>query len=237
MSYVRLPLFLTPQEAAMRLLRYGTALLALLTAVSLLIATPAVAAGPTVRGGDRVYSSSGGSCAIGFNAHGGGTQRYGLLPGGCGGTGTTWYADSALTVPIGTTAASSFPGGGWALIQYNATVNAPGEISIGGAGYPITGAASPVVGGRVCLATPTSGTRCGTVTAVNLTINAGSGAYTGVFAANLCVEAGTAPGTPSFSGSTGVGVLIGSSGNCATGGTSYHLPVVQALNSFGLSLV
>lgn len=220
----------------MRLLRYVSALFALLTAVSLLVATPAVAAGPTIRGGDRVYSSSGGSCVIGFNAHGGGTQRYGLLPGGCGGAGTTWYADSALTVPIGTTAASSFPGG-WGLIQYNATVNAPGEISIGGVGYPITGAASPVVGGRVCLAAPTTGTRCGTVTAVNLTINVGGGTYTGVFAANLCVEAGTAPGTPSFSGSAGVGVLIGGSGNCVTGGTSYHLPVVQALNSFGLSLV
>ncbi|MFD7510638.1 S1 family peptidase [Streptomyces sp. NPDC059853] len=220
----------------MRLSRYGSALFALLTTALLLgAAAPAAATATTVRGGDRVYSAAA-TCVVAFNARDGGAQRYGLLPGGCGGPGTTWYADPGLTVPVGTTSASSFPGGGWSLLRYAPTVTAPGEISGGGVPQPIVSAAPPAVGGRVCLAGPTTGLRCGTVTAVNQTINVGGAVYTGVFRTDLCVEPGTGPGAPAFSGSTGLGMLIGGSGNCATGGVSYYLPLVQALSAFGLTL-
>ena len=33
-----------------------------------------------------------------------------------------------------------------------------------------------------------------------------------------------------------LGMLIGGSGSCATGGISYYLPLVQALGAFGLTL-
>lgn len=219
----------------MRWPRYGSMLFALLTTTLLLGATPAAATATTVRGGDRVYSAAG-ACVVGFNTQDGSAQRYGLLPGGCGGPGTAWYADPGFTVPVGTTTASSFPGGGWSLLRYAPAVTAPGEISVSGLPQPISSAATPTVGSRACVAGPTTGLRCGTVTAVNQTINVGGAVYTGLFRTDVCVDPGTGPGTPAFSGSTGLGMLIGGSGSCATGGISYYLPLVQALGAFGLTL-
>ncbi len=189
-----------------------------------------------VRGGDTLYSG-GIRCTVGFNARSG-SVLYALLPGRCAQGAHTWYADAALTVPVGVTAGVSFPGNDYASIRYtNTTVAHPGEVSLGpGAGVrDITGAANPVVGQSVCHAGRTSGHRCGTVQAVNLTVNYGGGAVYGLFRSTICSEPGDAGG-PAFAGSTALGIIVGSVGNCGAGGHTYYQPVTKWLAAYGLSV-
>ncbi|MEV0695845.1 S1 family peptidase, partial [Streptomyces sp. NPDC050388] len=109
-------------------------LTAVLTALAAVFLTaPAASAAPTaVRGGDTLYGNGGARCTVAFNALGGSTY-YGILAGHCAGTSTTWYADSARTVPVGTTAGYSFPRNDYGLVRYtNTALSYPGEINLGG---------------------------------------------------------------------------------------------------------
>ncbi|GAA2286562.1 hypothetical protein GCM10010415_66480 [Streptomyces atrovirens] len=189
-----------------------------------------------VRGGDTLYST-GIRCTVGFNARSGSTL-YALVPGRCAQGARTWYADAALTIVVGVTAGVSFPGNDYASVRYtNTAVAYPGEVSLGpGAGTrDITDAANPVVGQSICHVGRTTGYRCGTVQAVNVTINYGGGAVHGLFRSNLCSEPGDTGG-PAFSGGTALGIIVGGSGNCGSGGFTYYQPVVEWLSAYGLSV-
>ncbi|MFF8633944.1 S1 family peptidase [Streptomyces pilosus] len=197
---------------------------------------PGRQASVAVRGGDTLYSATT-RCTVGFNARSG-TVVYALLPGRCAQGARTWYADAALTVPVGVTGGVSFPGNDYASIRYtNTAVAYPGEVSLGaGAGVrDITGAAHPVVGQSICHVGRVSGHRCGTVQAVNVTVNYGGGVVHGLFRSTICSEPGDAGG-PAFSGSTALGIIVGSGGNCASGGHTYYQPVTEWLAAYGLSV-
>ncbi|MFJ3981187.1 S1 family peptidase [Streptomyces fungicidicus] len=189
-----------------------------------------------VRGGDTLYSA-GARCTVGFNARSGSTL-YALVPGRCAQGSNTWYADPALTVAVGVTTGVSFPGNDYASIRYtNTAVTYPGEVSLGaGAGTrDITNVANPVVGQSICHVGRTTGYRCGTVQAVNLTVNYGGGIVYGLFRSSICSEPGDAGG-PAFSGGTALGIIVGSSGNCSSGGVTYYQPVTEWLSAYGLSI-
>lgn len=214
------------------------ALTALATLAAVLLAAPAASAAPSaVRGGDRLYGDSGAVCTVGFNARRG-DAYYGLVAGHClvGGD-TTWYADPALTVPVGTTAGHSFPGNDYGIVRYtNSALSYPGEVNLGGVLRDITGAANVRVGQSVCHAGRTSGLHCGTVTALNATINYGGGYVVyGLIQTNACVEPGDSGG-PAFSGTLAVGLILGGNGNCSIGGTTFHQPVTEVLAAYGLAL-
>ncbi|MFD9541516.1 S1 family peptidase [Streptomyces sp. NPDC060022] len=190
-----------------------------------------------VRGGDVIYSNAGTRCTVGFNARSGNTL-YGLVTGRCAQGATNWYADAGLSVFVGTTASASFPGDDYALVRYSSSsVVFPGEVSLGTAGrvQDITGAASPTVGQSVCHVGRVTGYRCGTVTAVNVTVSYPEGTVSGLFRSNICSEPGDVGG-PAFAGSTALGVIVAISGNCAAGGATYYQPVVEWLSVYGLSL-
>ncbi|MEU0955497.1 S1 family peptidase [Streptomyces niveus] len=190
-----------------------------------------------VRGGNLIYSSSGARCTVGFNARTSATF-FGLVSGRCAQGTSNWYADAALTVFIGTTAGSSFPGNDYALVRYinSSTVAFPGEVALGSGGnQDITGAANPTVGQSLCHVGRTTGVRCGTVTAVNVTVNYPEGSVSGLFRSNICSEPGDAGG-PAFSGGTALGIIVASSGNCSSGGVTYYQPVVEWLSVYGLSI-
>ncbi|MFH8469177.1 S1 family peptidase [Streptomyces sp. NPDC017991] len=189
-----------------------------------------------VRGGDTLYSTVG-RCTVGFNARSGSTM-YAFVSGRCAQGATTWYADAALTVGVGVTAGVSFPGNDYASVRYtNTAVSYPGEVSLGaGAGTrDITGAANPVVGQSICHVGRVGGYRCGSVQAVNVTVNYGGGVVSGLFRSTICSEPGDTGG-PAFSGGTALGVIVGGSGNCSSGGVTYYQPVVEWLSAFGLSI-
>ncbi|MFF1444344.1 S1 family peptidase [Streptomyces sp. NPDC058295] len=222
----RLPL-LTAVSAALALL------------VSLLLGAVPATAGPqavAVRGGDVLYGGNGTVCLVGFNARGGSTY-YALLAGRCATGETTWYADAARTVQVGVTAVVSFPGDDYGLVRYTTTaVSYPGEVSLGGGSVrDITGAAAPRIGQSVCHVGRAAGVRCGTVNALNVTVNYGGGTVSGLFRSTVCPEPGD-QGGPAFSGTTALGLVVGGSGGCAAGGTTYYQPVVRILSAYGLSL-
>ncbi|MET9552157.1 S1 family peptidase [Streptomyces sp. NPDC006645] len=199
--------------------------------------TTSTAKAVEVRGGSVIYSNAGTRCTVGFNARGG-SAYFGLLSGRCAQGATNWYADPALTVFVGTTSGSGFPGGDHGIVRYTTStaVTFPGEVTLGGSGsQDITGAANPAVGQSLCHAGRTSGIRCGVVTAVNLSVSFPEGIVTGVFSSNICAEPGDVGG-PAFSGSTALGVILGGNGNCSSGGTTFYQPVVEWLSAYGLTL-
>ncbi|MFH0244849.1 S1 family peptidase [Streptomyces sp. HK10] len=224
----------------------ATALALLAALATVFLGVPAASAAPAsaapaaltvVRGGDVLYGIDGRHCTVAFNARGGG-EFYGLVAGHCmSEQAITWYADAARTVPVGTTAARSFPGNDYGLIRYtNTLLSYPGVVNLGGGVVQdITGAASPRVGQSVCHVARAGGLHCGTVTAVNVTVNYGGGVVYGLFSSNACSEPGDTGG-PAFSGTTALGVVVGGSGNCTYGGVTYHQPVAWVLAAYGLSL-
>ena len=97
----------------------------------------------------------------------------------------------------------------------------------------ITGPATPSVGQRVCSVGRTTGMHCGTVLGLNATVNYGAdGIVTGLIDTNLCSEPGDSGG-PLFSGSTAHGIVSGGSGNCSSGGETFHQPILEPLNVYG----
>ncbi|MCK1796151.1 S1 family peptidase [Streptomyces sp. XM4193] len=192
------------------------------------------AAVDAVRGGQTLFTG-GGRCMVAYNATDG-SDYFGLMAGHCGTAGTQWYADAGLTVPVGTTHAAQFPGSSWSVVRYtNPDLDYPSEVVGGGAPVRVTGAGSPSVGQSVCRFGSTTGHLCGTVLALNQTINYPEGAVTGLFSTNICAEPGDSGG-PVLAGGTALGILVGGSGNCATGGRTYYQPVVPVLSTLGLTI-
>ncbi|MFE1921104.1 S1 family peptidase [Streptomyces asoensis] len=192
---------------------------------------------PTIRGGTVLYAATGAQCVVGFNAVNG-VNHYAVMTGHCSGThATTWYADAARTVPVGVTAGASYPIDDYGVVRYTTgALILPGDIALGGGAYQdITGAANPTIGRSVCHVGRTSGVHCGTVTAVNVTVNYAEGTVYGLFRSTACSEAGDI-GAPAYSGSTALGFAVGSSGNCSSGGVTYYQPVAEVLSVFGLTL-
>jgi streptogrisin B len=218
--------------AARPAVRRCTAALIALAAVA---AFAAVAGGtaegavrPQVSAGDTVYSGSGTACRAEVNARAGSTY-YVILPGHCTQGTSAWYTDAALTTYIGPTVGSSFPGNDYGLVRYdNPAVPHPGS------GF--TSAGSAYVGERVCRRSPVSGLHCGTVTALNATINYGGGqVVSGLIATTVCTAPGDTGGLL-YAGTAALGVFAGGSGNCTAGGSSYYQPLAEVLAAYGLSL-
>ncbi|SHN09022.1 S1 family peptidase [Actinacidiphila paucisporea] len=210
--------------------RSGLAAVALAATLAASAPTAAAASAPRpeVSVGDLVYSGNGTACRVQVNARGG-TVYYMILPGHCTQGTSAWYTTAALTTYIGPTVATSFPGNDYGLVRYdNPAVPHPGS------GFKSAGSA--YVGEQVCSRSTVSGLHCGTVTALNATVNyGGGGVVSGLIATTVCTEPGD-PGGVLFSGSTALGLFSGGSGNCASGGTGYYQPLTEVLAACGLSL-
>lgn len=222
-------------------------MLAVLGALLTLLAPPAAAApaapsaappgtaATELRGGDALYGTSY-SCTLGFNAVRDGAS-YGIIPGHCADLGGDWYADAQRTVPVGVTEGVSFPGNDYAVIGYTSTsVSYPGEVrGSGGAPVDVAGATDPAPGMALCHYGRVSGYHCGTLRQIGLTVNFPEGTVSGLFSANICSEPGDTGG-PAFSGGKAVGIIVGSTGDCTSGGTTYYQPVKEILAAYGLTI-
>ncbi|EPH42701.1 S1 family peptidase [Streptomyces aurantiacus] len=217
-----------------QVLTVALATLALLVAPAGGAAAAGQAAAGVIRGGDLLYSSGGSRCPVSFNAANS-TRFYGIMPGHCASVGSRWFADPGLTIHVGVTEVSVFPGNDYALIRYtNPDYSYPSVVAAGSQSIRIDRAAHPAVGQRVCQAGRSTGLRCGVVQSVNNTINFPEGVVNGVFRSTLCAEPGDMGGGPAFSGNTALGFGIGGSGNCSSGGTTFHQPVAPVLAAHGL---
>ncbi|WP_084963686.1 S1 family peptidase [Thermoactinospora rubra] len=190
---------------------------------------------PFIQGGDAIYTGSS-RCSLGFNVRSGSTYYF-LTAGHCTNIGSTWYANSARTVVLGTRAGSSFPGNDYGIVRYtNTSIAKPGSVNLyNGSSRDITGAGNAYVGQSVQRSGSTTGLHGGTVTALNATVNYPQGTVYGMIRTTVCAEPGDSGG-PLFSGTTALGLTSGGSGNCRSGGTTYFQPVVKALNAYGVSV-
>ncbi|MGY0066416.1 S1 family peptidase [Streptomyces sp. QTS137] len=185
-----------------------------------------------IQGGDAIYSSSG-RCSLGFNVRSSSGVEYFLTAGHCTAGSSTWYSNSARTSVIGSTAGSSFPGNDYGIVRYSGSVSRPGTAN----GVDITRAATPSVGTTVIRDGSTTGTRSGRVTALNATVNYGSGqVVSGLIQTTVCAEPGDSGGSLYGSNGTAYGLTSGGSGNCSSGGTTFFQPVTEALSAYGVSV-
>ncbi|MEH1014753.1 S1 family peptidase [Micromonospora sp. CPCC 206060] len=217
-----------------RRLRPLLATLCTLVAAVLLPAVPAAAAGD-VRGGDLFRTGAGYRCMVSFSVVGQVTPFNGFLTAGhCGQAGDAVYTPGGEL--MGYFAASSFPGNDYALVQLNPGWTPRGEVRTGAGTVAVKGATSAAVGASVCKYGSTTGWRCGTIQAKNMTVHYPEGVIYGLTRTSVCAEAGDSA-APFMSGNQAQGILVGSSGNCSSGGTSYFQPVGEALSAYGVRLV
>ncbi|WP_283135810.1 alpha-lytic protease prodomain-containing protein [Rhizohabitans arisaemae] len=185
-----------------------------------------------VRGGDAYYM--GGRCSVGFSVTKAGSQGGFVTAGHCGNVGTATQGHNR--VAQGTFRGSSFPGNDYAWVEVNTQWTPRGVVNAYGAGIlPITGSQQQVVGASICRSGSTTQYRCGTISQHNTSVTYPEGTITGVTRTTVCAEPGDSGG-PYFSGSQAQGVTSGGSGNCTSGGTTYHQPVNEILSAYGLTL-
>lgn len=186
-----------------------------------------------IRGGDAYYMGGGGRCSVGF-AVTRGTQHGFATAGHCGRAGT---ATSGFNqVAQGTFQASTFPGRDTAWVLANANwTSTPYVKGAGGQNVQVTGSVQQPVGASVCRSGSTTGWHCGTIQQHNTSVTYPEGTITGVTRTSVCAEPGDSGGS-SISGSQAQGVTSGGSGDCRTGGTTYHQPLNPLLQAYGLTL-
>jgi streptogrisin C len=169
-------------------------------------------------------------CTAGFAATGG-SGGYLIAGPGCGTTGTTVYSNGVVVGPIVAGPTTS----GATLVHVTNTASWTLVGWVGGA-TPFTGSTQAPVGATVCLIGVGTGTHCGAIQARNLTVNFPGGVLTGLTKTTVCPDPASMAVT-FVAGTQAQGVLVGGSGNCTSGGTTYFAPVSPILAQNGLQLL
>ncbi|GGQ07397.1 S1 family peptidase [Streptomyces roseolilacinus] len=180
-------------------------------------------------GGDPYYTGNV-RCSIGFSVHGGF-----VTAGHCGSPGAAVHGwDRSY---IGTFQGSSFPENDYAWVSVGSgwwTV----PVVLGWGTVPdqlVRGSAEAPVGASVCRSGSTTRWHCGAVLAKNETVNYSQGAVRQMTKTSVCAEPGDSGGS-FISGDQAQGVTSGGWGNCSGGGQTWHQPVNEILNRYGLRL-
>lgn len=191
-------------------------------------AAPTTFAAGTV-GGDPYYTGNV-RCSIGFSVYGGF-----VTAGHCDQhTGSVYGWDRSY---VGNFQGSSFPdndyawvnvGSGWWTVP---VVLGWGTVS----DQLVRGSNVAPVGSSVCRSGSTTHWHCGTVLAMNETVNYSQGAVHQMTKTSVCAEPGDSGGS-FISGDQAQGVTSGGWGNCSSGGETWFQPVNEILNRYGLTL-
>ncbi|MBE8470516.1 S1 family peptidase [Streptomyces justiciae] len=180
-------------------------------------------------GGDPFYTGNV-RCSIGFSVYGGF-----ITAGHCDQhTGAVYGWDRSY---IGNFQGSSFPdndyawvnvGSGWWTVP---VVLGWGTVS----DQLVRGSNVAPVGSSICRSGSTTHWHCGTVLAMNETVNYSQGAVHQMTKTSVCAEPGDSGGS-FISGDQAQGVTSGGWGNCSSGGETWFQPVNEILNRYGLTL-
>uniref|UniRef100_UPI0035B32057 alpha-lytic protease prodomain-containing protein n=1 Tax=Streptomyces sp. ODS05-4 TaxID=2944939 RepID=UPI0035B32057 len=185
-----------------------------------------------LRGGDAFHIGNG-RCSVGFSVVTGSRQGF-VTAGHCGDAGdaTTGFNKVAQ----GSFQASAFPGEDMAWVEANADWKAtPYVKGQGGANVEVGGSTEALVGASICRSGSTTGWHCGTVEQHDTSVSYLEGTVRGLTRTTVCAEPGDSGGSY-VSGAQAQGVTSGGSGDCTSGGTTYHQPVNPMLKEFGLTL-
>lgn len=180
-------------------------------------------------GGDPYYTGNV-RCSIGFSVSGGF-----VTAGHCGqaGAAVSGWDGSA----IGNFQGSSFPGDDYAWVSVgNGWWTVPVVIGWGTVSDQLVrGSAEAPIGASICRSGSTSHWHCGNVLATNETVNYSQGAVYQMTKTSVCAEPGDSGGS-FISGDQAQGVTSGGWGDCSSGGETWHQPINEILNRYGLTL-
>ncbi|MDT0437297.1 MULTISPECIES: S1 family peptidase [Streptomyces] len=193
------------------------------------VATPARTFAAGTVGGDPYYTGNV-RCSIGFSVYGGF-----VTAGHCGqaGAGVSGWDGSY----IGSFQGSSFPGDDYAWVSVGSgwwtvpVVLGWGTVS----DQLVRGSNVAPVGTSICRSGSTSHWHCGSVLALNDTVNYSQGAVYQMTKTSVCAEPGDSGGS-FISGDQAQGVTSGGWGNCSSGGETWFQPINEILNRYGLRL-
>ncbi|MFF9351670.1 alpha-lytic protease prodomain-containing protein [Streptomyces sp. NPDC014734] len=180
-------------------------------------------------GGDPYYTGNV-RCSIGFSVYGGF-----VTAGHCGQAGAEvrgWDGSA-----IGNFQGASFPGDDYAWVGVgNGWWTVPVVLGWGTVSDQLVrGSAEAPIGASVCRSGSTSHWHCGNVLATNETVNYSQGAVHQMTKTSVCAEPGDSGGS-FISGDQAQGVTSGGWGDCAGGGETWHQPVNEILDRYGLTL-
>ncbi|MFJ2091030.1 S1 family peptidase [Streptomyces sp. NPDC087901] len=180
-------------------------------------------------GGDPYYTGNV-RCSIGFSVYGGF-----VTAGHCGQAGASvsgWDGSG-----IGNFQGSSFPDNDYAWVSVgNGWWTVPVVLGWGTVSDQLVrGSAVAPVGASICRSGSTSHWHCGNVLATNETVNYSQGAVHEMTKTSVCAEPGDSGGS-FISGDQAQGVTSGGWGNCSSGGETWHQPINEILNRYGLTL-
>ncbi|RBQ14107.1 S1 family peptidase [Spongiactinospora rosea] len=178
--------------------------------------------------GGAAYYIGSSRCSIGFSATRGGTPGF-VTAGHCGRTG------ARTTQPTGTFVGSVFPGSDYAYVSAPGNTSTPYVRGSGGQNVTVRGSTQASVGASICRSGSTTGWRCGTIQQHNTSVTYSQGTVRGVTRTSACAQPGDSGGS-FISGNQAQGVTSGGSGNCSSGGTTFHQPVNPILSAYGLTL-
>jgi streptogrisin C len=187
---------------------------------TLLIAlTLSLTAAIPLEAGTPLTSSTGARCVNGFNLDG-----HLVVSASCAGAGATVRGPGGGTIGPVIAARATY-----SIVKI--TDPTMWDQLPRAAGTTITGSTEAPVGGTVCMVSPTTGRRCGTVTAKNATVTFPGGTVTGLTRTTLCAEPGD-HWAAIISGTQAQGHVLGGSG-CST----YFQPINRILTAEGLTLL
>lgn len=199
----------------------------------------------TLLGGSEYLSNDGANyyyCSVGFAVTRQGEQGF-ATAGHCGAAGDrAFVAVNRRTVSqIGAFAASNFPGSdrAWVSVANSHTLQ-PVVDGYNGADIPVRGSTEAPVGAAVCRSGRTTGLKCGTIEAKNVTVQYPDATVNGLTQVKVCAEGGDSGGPFITSPGQGQGVLSGGNYSCkgkqASLATSYFQPLNPLLQGYGLTL-
>ncbi|WP_224369535.1 ricin-type beta-trefoil lectin domain protein [Hyalangium versicolor] len=182
-----------------------------------------------VRGGDAYYLNNV-RCSIGFSVNGGF-----VTAGHCGGAGSVTRGSNNVT--MGTVQASVFPTNDYAWVATNGDwVPQPWVYNYNNGNVIVSGSAEAGVGASICRSGSTTGWRCGTLEAKNITVNYSDGPVYGLNRTNACANPGDSGGSV-ISGNQAQGVTSGIAGGCETSAPqTFFQPINPILSRYGLTL-
>lgn len=189
-----------------------------------------------------------GRCSVGFNAYD--RSRYYVLTAGHCSVG--YPATQRGGYRFGRTTAYRYPGADWGVFVNDY----PGYFGPKGATWQWNGYVlrvpgawhNPAVGTRICKSGSTTGWTCGSITALNVTANYGSGLIYGLVQHSACTEEGDSGGSVVSTGGWALGLSSGSSLHLRNGvkvcgqkvgraNNAYYQPIGPVLTATGLTLL
>lgn len=198
----------------------------------------------TLQGGSEyVSTTSTGSyyCSVGFSVTRNGAKGF-ATAGHCGSAGDLASVVVRRSLSrIGTFQASNFPSSDRAWVQVDNSHTMRPYVTSSGGDVAVRGSAEAPIGAAVCRSGRTTGWKCGTIEAKNVTVNYGAdGTVNGLTQVKVCAEGGDSGGSFITNDGQGQGVLSGGNysckGNQASLATSYFQPLNPLLQSYGLTL-